>query len=51
MVKLPDEDAVPLPRKGSILRAASALAGGLDEQVMFIVITIILFLNLETKLP
>lgn len=32
VVKLPDEDAVPLPRKGSILRAASALAGGLDEQ-------------------
>ena len=23
---------MPLPRKGSILRAASALAGGLDEQ-------------------
>ena len=32
IVKLPEEDAVPLPRKGSILRAASALAGGLDEQ-------------------
>ncbi|XP_005093099.1 ankyrin repeat and EF-hand domain-containing protein 1 [Aplysia californica] len=32
VVKLPEEDSVPLPRKGSILRAASALAGGLDEQ-------------------
>ena len=29
---MPEEDNVPLPRKGSILRAASALAGGLDEQ-------------------
>ncbi|KAK3748047.1 hypothetical protein RRG08_029899 [Elysia crispata] len=31
-LKMPEEDNVPLPRKGSILRAASALAGGLDEQ-------------------
>ncbi|CAL1527779.1 unnamed protein product [Lymnaea stagnalis] len=31
-VKMPDEDSLPQPRKGSILRAASALAGGFEEQ-------------------
>ncbi|KAK0047251.1 ankyrin repeat and EF-hand domain-containing protein 1 [Biomphalaria pfeifferi] len=37
-VKLPDEDTLPLPRRGSILRAASALAGGLEviEDISYI---------------
>lgn len=32
MKRLADESTAPLPRKGSILNAASALAGGLEQQ-------------------